>query len=63
MVEIQLDACYLIIRFWDFSLDFTERVTYSYLCNKLSLQSIHSLVHRISHYMQNGCLAVMYGQE
>ncbi len=28
MVEIKFDACYLIIRFWDFSLDFTERVTY-----------------------------------
>ncbi len=24
------DACYLIIRYWDFSLDFTERVTFSY---------------------------------
>ncbi len=28
MVEIKLDARYLIIRFWDFSLDFTE-VTFS----------------------------------
>ncbi len=30
MVEIKFDACYLIIRVWDFSLDFTERVTYIY---------------------------------
>ncbi len=34
MVEIKLDACYLIISIWDFSLDFTEKVTYvSTLCN------------------------------
>ncbi len=30
MVEIKFDACYVIIRFWDFSLDFTERVTNVY---------------------------------
>ncbi len=28
-MKYNFDACYLIIRFWDFSLDFTERVTYS----------------------------------
>ncbi len=28
MVKSNIDACYLIIRFWGFSLDFTERVTY-----------------------------------
>ncbi len=31
MVEITFYACYHIIRFWDFSLDFTERVTFFYL--------------------------------
>ncbi len=27
MEEIRFDACFLMIRFWDFSLYFTERVT------------------------------------
>ncbi len=29
MVKIKFNACYLRIRFWDFSLDFTDRVTLS----------------------------------
>ncbi len=30
LMESNFDACYLMIRFGDFSLDFTERVTYIY---------------------------------
>ncbi len=39
MVEIKFDACFLIIRFGEFSLDFTERVTYIYQALVLLLQT------------------------
>ncbi len=44
MVEIKIWFLFLIIRFWDFSLDFTERVTYMLFAQQQYVLNTHSTI-------------------